>query len=476
MKKKYLIFILSLILILLFNTIAYANSAPTYWIGFPSTGMMAVDKNTPIRVLEENLLFDFTEEVDNTYSPKAKVNATYEMENTSSEIISVEMAFPFIQRFSELSLADINITADDEVIPYNVYLGDTVQESGYPFQQPKNIDYNIDNILHSITEKKYMANNFSEDELGKLYKFNVSSNDDNINFAVSFNFNRENTKIILNGFNRFERDDENNYIRIASGVRGDTPTEVYVLGNDINFDIKGYTNGSLEEETDKFECELITEEISVETYLKELADYYLKEYDSNDKMTHRNISEVQIYNLYAESLDTYLDKNLGVCTEDDIRSQTRLNRIITLVYKVDFPQNSTKEVNVSYKTNGTMDRRKTVEPQFTYDYILNPARNWKEFKNLNIKIITPTKTPYIIDSSLELKNVENNIYTAYLEELPQEDFSFTLYSKEKVTVSDRVHGYLNRTFGYFLPIVIGFVVIVVLIILIFVVIKTYKRK
>lgn len=174
-------------------------------------------------------------------------------------------------------------------------------------------------------------------------------------------------------------------------------------------------------------------------------------------------------------MDKYLDRNLGVCTEGDIISETWAPRIITLVYSVKFPKNSKKEISVSYKTNGTMDRRETAEPQFTYDYILNPARNWKGFKNLNIKIITPEEAPYIVTSSIELNKEDNNVYTAYSEELPEEDFSFTLYSKEKVTLSDRTEGYLNRTFGYFTPIVIGFVLLIAVIVILLIV-KTRKRK
>ena len=105
---------------------------------------------------------------------------------------------------------------------------------------------------------------------------------------------------------------------------------------------------------------------------------------------------------------------------------------------------------------------KTPEPQYTYDYILNPARNWKDFKNLNIKIIAPEEAPYIINSSIELKKDDNNIYTAYLEKLPEEDFFFTLYSKKKVSLSDSVQGYLNRNFGYFTPIVVVAAVLILL--------------
>lgn len=479
MKKiyhtKFIVLIVVLICVFLFKIIAYANSAPIYMPDYPSIGIFTVDENTPIQVLKENLLFDFTEEDDNTYSPKAKVSAAYEMQNSSNEDISVHMAFPFIEKFSEFSPDDIIITADNEIISYDVYLGDVIKNSGNSFQDPENTDLNIEQIIKSITDKKYMANNFKENETGKLYRFNVSSVDDKMNFAVSFDFNHEKTKIILNGFNRFERKDEDS-IRIASSVGEEETMEIYVLGEDVNFDIKGYTSGNLEEETDKFEYEKTTEEIDVETYLKNYADYYLNKYiDSYENITSGSISEIQLYNLYAESLDEYLDKNLGVCTEEDIMSQTWSSRIITLVYSVDFPQNSKKEIGVSYKTKGTMDRRETVEPQFIYDYILNSASNWKNFNNLNIKIITPTEAPYIINSSIELNKEDNNVYTAYSEELPEEDFFFTLYSREKITLLDRIEGYFNRTFGYFTHIVIGFVFLIIIIV-IFVVVKNKTAK
>ena len=49
---------------------------------------------------------------------------------------------------------------------------------------------------------------------------------------------------------------------------------------------------------------IITEEKDVETYLKEYTDYYLKRYVGNyDNMINSHISDVQLYNLYAQSLD-----------------------------------------------------------------------------------------------------------------------------------------------------------------------------
>ena len=269
-RNKLIVLIVVLICVFLFNIIVYANSAPIYMPDYPSIGIFSVDENTPIEVLKENLLFDFTEEDDNTYSPRGKVSATYEMQNSSNEDVSVHMAFPFIERFSEFSPDDIIITANDEIISYDTYLGETIDNSMNPFQEPENADFSIEKIIKSITDKKYTANNFKENETGKLYRFKVSSTDDKINFAVSFDFNHEKTKIILNGFNRFERNDNN--IRIASGVREEETMEIYVLGEDISFAVKGYTSGNLEEETDKFEYEIVTKEIDVETLLRNYAN------------------------------------------------------------------------------------------------------------------------------------------------------------------------------------------------------------
>jgi len=77
-------------------------------------------------------------------------------------------------------------------------------------------------------------------------------------------------------------------------------------------------------------------------------------------------------------------------------------RIFSIIYTVGFPANSEKEMSVSYNTSGTMDARETVKPLYSFDYILNPAKSWSDFKNLKVKIITPEEVPYVAESSIEL--------------------------------------------------------------------------
>ena len=112
-----------------------------------------------------------------------------------------------------------------------------------------------------------------------------------------------------------------------------------------------------------------------------------------------------------------------------------------------------------------MDRRKTKEPVYIYDYILNPAENWNDFKKLNIKIIPPKGSPYVVESSIEL-NKEGNIYTAALESLPKDDFTFTLYHKDEITILDSLEKEISNilgTFFMFSPVIMLFVFIIVII-------------
>jgi len=146
-----------------------------------------------------------------------------------------------------------------------------------------------------------------------------------------------------------------------------------------------------------------------------------------------------------------------------------------LVYTVEFPENSKKEVSVSYRASGTMDKRKTVEPLYSFDYILNPAKNWSDFKNLDIKVIAPQEAPYIVKSNIEFEKKENNVYTTTLTELPSKDLSFTLYQDDKITLLNKFRGSLNNSFGYFTPLVIyGVVFLIIGVIIVIVVLKIKK--
>lgn len=453
--RRLITYILLCALILLSTPGVYANSGPVFWQGYPSADIVSVAENSPIAVERENLVFDFSGgDGFPGYTVSGRVAATYTMSNQIGEAQSVQMAFPFVGKVDGLAAADTIITADGSTLPYEVYIGDVVRSHGKPQQKEKQEGFDFAGIVSTITDKTYQAENFAEHEKGRLYTIEVKpAAGQRINFAVDFYFDQEKTKVLVNGFNRYERDGR--HVRIAAWCYEPEALEIYVLGQDIKLEASGYTDGGLAERTELFTHHIATQEAELKPYLLELVR------KDRERKHAEMIAETQLYNLYAKALDQQFEQNIGFATKEDLIAQDHSDRILTLVYTVDFPANSKKEVSVNYRTSGTMDRTQAANPLYTFDYILNPAENWNSFKNLDIRVIPPQEAPYIVTSSIEFARGEDGVYTAALAELQADDLSFTLYADEKVTLWDRTQGKLQKSFGYFTPIMMGVTMIMI---------------
>ncbi len=446
--KRFLTSMLSMVLLLFFPLAAVANSGPVFWQGYPSTDMMSIDERTPLAVERETLVFDFNHGYKSSYSLSGRVKATYEMRNPTNETQSVQMAFPFVGSLDSLKTEEIGITSDGFVLPYEVYLGDVVNSYGDPIEEDSIVSLDFNHIVNTIKDKSYQGENFEENKIGKLYLIEViPTGGQELNLAVDFTFDSEKTKVLTSGFNRYERSSEKT--NIAAWCYEPKLLEILVLGEDINLEVNGYTDGSLGNKTDQFTYRISAQKTELKAYLMER----IKEYTT--LTSDSEIFDTQLYNLYAKDLDKAFARNSGYVSSEDLLSTGDYMRIIILLYTVEFPPNSIKKVDVQFTTIGTMDKTQTVEPLHSFNYILNPAKNWSDFKNLSIRIITPQKAPYVVKSSVDLTPVENNVYIANLVALPKEDLSFTLYAHEKITFLDEVKGRLKNNFGYFTPFVIG---------------------
>jgi hypothetical protein len=385
--KKSILYIILTIIILSLPATATANSGPTYWQGYPSSEIMLVKDNSSITVENENLIFDFSDYEERSYTVDGKVTATYQMVNPTNEAQTVQMAFPFVGTLNSLSMEDIEVSVDSSNIPYEIYIGDVVGNYRNTLEDGKEEIFDFTNIINTITDKPYKAKNFAENEKGKLYIIDIKpTTEERINFAVDFKFDFEKTKVLTKGFNRYERDGEKT--RIAAWCYKPETLEIFVLGGDIDLNINCYTDGELKKKTNLFTYQLYAQEMEFKSYLM---DYDLNDYvkQNADRIMGVMASDLQLYNMYAKSIDECFTQNLGYGSDSDLSDQWNSRRILTLVYTVEFSRNSEKEVTVQYKISGTMDMRKTAKPLYSFDYILNPAKNWNGFKNLNIKIITP---------------------------------------------------------------------------------------
>lgn len=459
---------IGIIFSILMVSMAFANSGPIFWQGFPSSEIMAIDENSPIAINGEDLIFDFSQNMESGFTITGEVTASYHMVNPTNEIQNVQMAFPFVGSLDNLSRDNTVITVDNTLLPYDIYIGNIVDSRGNPSQDEVKPDFDFEKIIASISNDTYNAKNFDYTEKGKLYNIKVCpTTDQRVNFAVDFNFNQEKTKVITKGINRYERNDEKT--RIAAWCNKPENLEIFVLGKDIDFKFNGYADGDLEEKTDLFTAQVSTQEMEINQYLM---DYVSKESQGEFKNL---FSSTQLYNLYASSLDKDLSQNMGYAWIQEILGQEYSPRILTLVYTVQFPPQSEKNVSVSYEASGTMDNTQTADPLYSFDYILNPAKNWKDFQNLNIEVITSKQIPYIVEGSIEFKNPENNRYTATLSELPKEDLSFTLYNNESIGVLDKIEGKLWNHFRSFTPIIVGLIVLSIIIVALFI-FKKIKKK
>lgn len=462
-RIKHIIFIT---VILSFFTMVFANSGPVFWQGYPSSDIMSIDAASPITVKNENLLFDFSDDTGSGSTISGKVTATYSMANPTNEPQSVQMAFPFVGTLYSLSPESVVISADDIILPYDIYFGDVVDTRGNP-RYEKEASFDFANILNTITAEPYIAESFEENEKGKLYTIEVKPNINQI-VNVVVNFSGSKTKVLANGFNGYERNNER--IKITASCDKPETLEVFVLGEDIGLFANTYTAEAPRGKIDLYNCKISTRELEFKPYFM---DYIKKHTNASNRSM---IFDTQLYNLYAKTLDRSFKVNMGFSSEYDFIEQGDYKRIMTLVYTAQFPKNSEKVISVSYNTAGTMDKTETVDALYTFDYILNPAENWSDFKNFNIEIITPKQAPYIVKSSIDLIKGQGNAYTATLAALPKEDLSFTLYANQKITLLDKTVGNLQSSFGYFTPLVIGAVVLLITGIIIVVIILTRKKN
>jgi len=450
-------------MILSFSTIALANAGPSYWQGYPSSDILLVQEGCPIEVESETLVFDLTDSENFAHTLGGKVTATYKMANPTPEHQRVQMAFPIVSSVRDVSPKDLLIASERAEIPYELYFGDVADNRG---SRQNSMSFDFADILRTVSNDIYPSKNFKAHETGKLYRIAVRpTTEQPINFAIELSFDQEKTKVINKGFNRYEWGEKR--ARIAARCYNPEVLEIYVLGEDIDFDFQVYSDGELKQKTDLYKCDITVELMELKSYLMD----FLEDEIPTDIP---GVSDIQWYNLYAKTLDQYLSQNLGFVALEDVLSASHQQRIITLIYELDFPPESERELKVSYITTGTMDKTQTHSPLYTFHYLLNPAKNWKSFKDLSIKIITPEEAPYIIESSIALEKKGENLYTAFLKDLPLEDLSFTLYYQEKITWKDKIQAkvYELRYLLYFVTFGGKAVIIAIIIGIIFKIIKS----
>jgi hypothetical protein len=438
--------IVMMILMMLQSTVVFANSAPTYWQGYPYSEVLLVDASSPVSIINETLRFDFNAPAKERhgFTPTAKVTAAYTMKNTSHSDKSVQMAFSLVSSLSEFSVKDLTIESDGNPVSYQIYPAMDEAEQAYDSDQK----FHYGGLHISTAELELPGIDLNQN--AKLLRYQIKPvTGEDLRFEVSFKVDPQKTRLIGKNFNMASYT-EGKGASIGAGVFGEQEqtVEILVLGEPSTLKTEVLTQDGKEADPSDFRLE--KEEISVAP-LDYLMDHIRRELGRDIRNA---IEDTQLINLYLNRISND-GLVAGYSLLDEVLSVSHADRIITLLYTVEFPADTEKTVRVGYLTNGTMDRRETSMPRYLYTYLLSPAKHWQSFGKLELEIRTPQEAPYLIESTLPLELQEERRYTAVLDGLPEQELQFTLYNKEQVTTLDKVQKSLDGL--RYLPMIISII-------------------
>lgn len=463
--KKVIGIALALTILLTPVSRVFANSAPVYWEGYPSTVILSVDKDTEIRVDKEKLLFDLRESIKGGYSPRCRITAEYTM-TAGTDTTSV-MAFPYIGNLQSLEEGEVKITADGTSVPFSLMFGGHAKGYGTYSDSEEKDPQPFTDILSKVSQSEYVPESFDMYEKATVVSIDLKkTGTSNLMVSIPLDLSGKDSQIIALDFDGYSR--EGDKMQLKSWIDNEDSIELLILGDKLDISVEGYTDGTAREKNDSFTYDLTEEEVDIKEYLL----------SKSSSLLGRSIAEdsTQYWNVIAKQIDESIKNNGGFASIDDLTSALYTDRYILFVYSVDFKAEESKNVSVSYLTSGTMDRRETSSPKYTYSYLLSPASLWDGFRDLSIEILTSESEPYLLESTFSFEKTAERTYKSSFETLPEKDLVFTVYKSEKITISDRINGWLGRNYGLIFILTIILPPIVLFAILFLIVRAVWRRR
>ncbi len=414
-----------------------ANSAQVHFWGVDATGLVMPDKESPIIVEKEVLTFDIDEFPNNYYyydnmdefiSYDARVTAEYTFYNPSEYTVTSKLLFPFGNQASYVyGFYDENgeFISIDDTNKYDVKINGVAIE--------KYVRHTLSDSYSSFELEQDLAlisDDFASDDFYKTdltvtrYTFAVSGVDPKnyqpAHIGLDVKKGQANYRILFpeqNGARRLDNDDMRLYTDVGKNGR---EFDLYVFGQPLNElpDWKVYENGAVRD----------NEVIFGTANLVKSETLTFKEFALSNRPEDSAVSESDWYNALIAELKqsarygqeypivecnlflTGFKSSLMRWYEYEITlspEQRLVNAVTAPVYpSIDMGYNPTKH---------------------EYSYLLSPAKTFKSFGELEIRINTPY---YLNSSSLEGFSKVEGGYTLTLNGLPQEELKFTLSESE----------------------------------------------
>lgn len=415
-----------------------ANSGPIRMTSWPATEII-IEENVPIGVTYETLHFDFSDAL-NHYAPIAKVNANYTMKHMGSESETYQMMFPLVTNILSL-YQTISVRSNQEDIDFSLFVGNSnliyLMEDAMPF----------DKLLENLRPLHSPIN-----DLPDVWLYELTTLDEEHDYTVTYDVT-ENTHVLPPTSVRSYGGNQEGIFLNFRALNPDEQLSFFVIGNPLdnltitntltdtnaNYVMREYTWPSMINELIK-SLDFILETIPLENL-----DFYA--HIENALLNHMEIYPNEVI-------------EMGYLTSYFYEPQ-----LFSLFFSIDFDDFEEIDIQVQYHLEGTMDRSKSYEPVYSYQYFLSPAKHWAYFDVLEIIVTPPERAPFIIDSSIPLSKI-GAIYTETFMGIPTDILSFTLHEKPNISSFEAFIAPKTRNIGYLMfflvPILLGTFIVVII--------------
>jgi len=419
--KKILSLTLSTLL-LLTPTMAFANSAQTYFQGISSTGTMFTGEQSPIVVEKETLTFDLQEFPLNYYGEEAeylayggKVTAEYTFHNPADYDVTAKLAFPFGQApdygygFPAADAEKYDILVDGEPIESTVR--HTLFYRGEEFELEKDLPNLRDG---------YMEDAFWKFDLPVTkYTWQISGIDEETYKAarLGFRWDGDETERKLMLMEQAGGSNSDEEIAVTRWVENGDIIEVYVFGKPLEESLEWFSENGAEDAPFVYTLTFLGEETG--TY----EDYVFAEWEDNSTVLRHDW-----YNATTQSLKN-CEWDFGILGSFEYMGKMHAENFLRWYeYEIFIPAGGTVVNTVTAPIYPDMNTR-YEPPVYMYTYLLSPATTWADFGKLDIIVNTPY---YMTESGgdFHFEKTETG-YKASLDGLSDGELEFTLSESAK---------------------------------------------
>ncbi len=416
-----------------------AGATPVYTDEPPSYEMLLVS-GSGVAVEESNLTFDFSEDTSGDAIPGATVTAEYRVANQQDADKSLLLALPVVTDLISLTKNEPTLTVDGFAAAHALLLGSAAEWAVGGGQDGGTSQLEaLKQAYQEAANLSYSAQDNAFYQSARLYALTAPAQADSYELVVTMNIDLQKSQLIYYGFRSYQYDGIRT-VRLSATVQKGSDVNlgfaVWDNGADVSVPVISYYADTNQANPLPDQGAFFTEQPAV---MRELIGGALMRYvytlGPEDILPPGFAKSQQLYDLAMREVDQAFSRGHSVNLDACITACFTLERFAFYCYRVAFPANAVQDLVVQYTAEGSMDRRSTQNPVYSYQYLTGAVKSWPIFGNWNATVIPPGQAPYVVRSAPELTAQDDSSYRASLLEPPSESLSFSLYADQTVVVS-----------------------------------------